>query len=231
MIFTEIVDLVLLAVNGGEFTSEAAVQRPDAEAYVPQACHTVIRNAVFGLKADARAERAQTGIAAGTIDPGFFVVYDLDLTLDDEREMRYADLPGVIQSWPGDAGLDVVYTKGPPTRTYTKIHGPFEYDGLGDLADNLDLYWHERYGSDTTVSRIWVPGKGDGACSILVRAAVEISSALGDTTLPLPVGLESLVIQMAVEHFRGQRSMPADATVNNQDVNAQMDQKSPQASA
>ncbi len=226
MIFTELVDLCLLAVNGGQFTPEGAVQRPDVESYVPQAAHAVIRNAVFGLKVDERADRAQSGATAVAIDPGFFEVYELSLTEDSDRQMRYADLPGVVQSWPRDAALDVVYSKRHPVATYIKLQGPAEMSALGDVADVLNVFWHEVYNGTSTVTRLWFPGLGDGACNVLVRCAVEISPALGDTRVPLPVGLEALVAQMAVEHFRGQRSMPADPTINNQDVNAMAPQTS-----
>lgn len=98
MVFRELVDLVLLAVNGGEFSSETAVQEADAEAYVPQAAHAVIRNAVFGLKAENRAERNATGVSGAVIDPGFFETYTLDVLYDSARQIHYADLPGKVQS-------------------------------------------------------------------------------------------------------------------------------------
>lgn len=217
MIFTELVDNVLLAVNGGEFTSESAVQRPDVESYVPQAAHTVIRNAVFGLKADKRSEIGATGSIGVQIDPGFFETYTLTVAYDETRKIHYADLPSVIQSWPGDGGINAVFGKTNPGMTFTKVNGPQEYSTLGDLAVAMSLYWHEPY---STYSRIFLPNADDGVCDIMVRAALEISPALGDSRIPLPVGLEAMVIAMSIENFRGQRSMPADTTLNNQDVNA-----------
>ena len=222
MVFTELVDNVLLAVNGGEFTSEAAVQRPDVESYVPQAAHAVIRNAVFGLKAESRSERAATGVAGVVIDPGFFETYTLDVVYDDTRKMRYADLPSFVQSWPGDAGMDSVFGKTSPSSQYVKVNGPNGYASLGDLVNAMSVYWWE---NTSTASRLWLPGADDGVCDICVRAALEISPSLGDTRVPIPVGLEALVVQMAVEHFRGQRAMPQDTIVDNKDVNAGMAQQ------
>lgn len=216
MIFTELVDNVLLAVNGGEFTSEMAVQRPDVESYVPQAAHTVIRNAVFGLKADKRSEIGTTGSIGVQIDPGFFETYTLTVTFDETRQIHYADLPSVIQSWPGDAGINAVFGKTNPGLTFVKVNGPQEYSVLGDLADAMSVYWHEPY---STYSRIFLPSANDGVCDIMVRAALEISPALGDSRIPLPIGLEAMVIQMSVEHFRAARSMPADPLLTNNDVN------------
>lgn len=217
MIFTELVDNVLLAVNGGEFTSEMAVQRPDVESYVPQAAHTVIRNAVFGLKADKRSEISTTGSIGVQIDPGFFETYTLTVAFDETRQIHYADLPSVIQSFPGDGGINAVFGKTNPGLTFVKVNGPQEYSAFGDLADAMSVYWHEPY---STYSRIFLPGAGDGVCDIMVRAALEISPALGDSRIPLPVGLEAMVIAMSIEHFRAARSMPADPILNNNDVNA-----------
>lgn len=221
MIFTELVDLVLLSVNGGEFTSEAAVQRPDVESYVPQAAHTVIRNAVFGLKADKRSELGATGSIGVQIDPGFFETYTLTVAFDETRQIHYADLPSVIQSWPGDNGINAVFGKTNPGLTFVKVNGAQEYSAFGDLADAMSVYWHEPASSGTSYfSRIFLPSADDGVCDIMVRAALEISPALGETRIPLPVGLEAMVCQMAIEWFRGQRGMPADNLLTNNDVNA-----------
>lgn len=221
MIFQELVDLVLLSVNGGEFTSEGAVQRPDVESYVPQAAHTVIRNAVFGVKADKRTELGTTGSIGVQIDPGFFETYTLTVAFDETRNTHYADLPAVVQSWPGDGAITAVFGKTNPGLTFTKVNGPQEYSVMGDLADAMSLYWHEPASSGTSYfTRIFLPSADDGVCDIMVRAALEISPALGETRVPLPVGLEAMVVAMSIEHFRQQRAMPADTILNNQDVNA-----------
>lgn len=217
MIFTELVDNVLLAVNGGEFTSEMAVQRPDVESYVPQAAHTVIRNAVFGLKADKRSEIGTTGSIGVQIDPGFFETYTLTVAFDETRQIHYADLPSVVASFPGDGGINAVFGKTNPGLMFVKVNGPQEYSVLGDLADAMSVFWHEPL---STYSRIFLPNADDGVCDIMVRAALEISPALGDSRIPLPVGLEAMVIAMSVEWFRGQRSMPSDVILDNKDSNA-----------
>lgn len=221
MIFAELIDSVLLAVNGGEFTSEAAVEKADVETYAVRAAHSVIRNAVFGLKADNRSERGSGSVSSVVIDPGFFETYEVTMTKDDERDIWYAPLPSIVQSWPGDAALKEVFGKQNPSSLYMKVGGPREWATLGDLSGIGKFYWHEPYGSgETSHTRLYFPNAGDVPCTVLVRAALEISGALGETRIPLPIGLEALVEQMCVEWFRGQRAMPADTVLDNKDVNA-----------
>lgn len=225
MIFSELVDLVELAVNGGEFSSESAVQQPDIESYVPVAAHAVIRNAVFGLKADSRAERSVNGSTSSVIDPAFFETYEVDVAFDNDRKMHYADLPAVVQSWPNDAGLNAVFAKQRPDVLFTKLNGVKDYSAMSRIISAISAYWHEKAEpSGTKVSRLWLPSANDGVCNMMVIAALEIGPDLGDSRLPLPSGLEALVCQACVEHFRGQRSMPADALITNKDVNAEMAQ-------
>lgn len=232
MIFAELVDLVLLAVNGGKFTSESAVPRTDVEAYVPKAAHAVIRNTVFGLKADGRAERGNGSIVGVLVDPAFFETYEVDLVKDDNRNIWYAPLPSIVQSWPGDAALKEVFGKQNPSVSFTKVGGPREYASMEYLSGATRMYWHEPYGTDeTSHTRLYFPDAGDGLCTVMVRAALEISSNLKETRIPLPAGIEALVAQMSVEWFRGQRAFPADVRLDNQDVNAGAAQQNVQMAA
>ena len=105
--------------------------------YVSQAAHTVIRNAVFGLKVDARVERGESGLAANTLDPGFFETYTRTVAYDDTRKVHYADLPGVIQSWPGDAAMQAVFAKANPSAAFLKLAGAWETSNYGDLLNAM----------------------------------------------------------------------------------------------
>ena len=219
MKFTEIVDLVLLQVNGGDFTTESAVMRADVEAYVPAAAQAAIRESIFQSSADGRAERNSLGMSGATIGPAYYRTYDITLQDDTDRDMKYADLPGLIQDWPGDRGISAVLGKKAPNVNFTKLSGPGQWSYVSDLADAVDMYWHET-SPDATATRLYFPTVTDLPCSLLAIAAIQITSDMGDAEVAIPSGVLEITIQKCVTHFRGQREMPEDVIVDNHDVNA-----------
>ena len=216
MIFSELVDLVLLAVNGGDFVPEAAVLRPEVESFVPAAAHKVIRNEIFRLKQEARADKNASGIAKTAVDSGFYVSYTLSTKSDLVRGIKYVELPGVLLSLPVISPLESVFPPKAPQNQFTIISGPSAI--MEGFEGVLVQAWEENVGG---VSRVFLHGIQEDACDVIVRAAVEVSSMLGDLPLPVPVGLEYDIIQLCIAHFRGQRAAPADVIVDNKDVNAQ----------
>lgn len=206
MIFSELVDLVLLNVNGGRFSGESSVIRVDVESYVPAACHAVIRKSIFEARQLARAESEPV-----SIDGGYYQTYILPVKEDTDRKVQYVALPGVLQSLPAKHSIDSVSPEGNPSGQFYVIQGPAF---ITDSADGLFTQcWHEVHGEE---SRIYIYG-GKSLCNVVVRVAMSISSMLGDSHLPLPIGLEYEVIVACVEHFRQQKITPQDVVLDNKD--------------
>lgn len=211
MKYIELVDLVMLAVNGGEFSSEAAVQRPEVESYLPSACHALIRESVYRVRAHSR-ETAESPV----LDPFYYTTLHLDVQEDTTRAAKYVELPGVIQSLPAKHALEAVFNTQKPNSSYCINYNPSMVSEA--LKDIMVQCWYETVGE---ASRIYFYGEPSDLCKVTVRAAMEISPLLGEARIPLPTDLEDPVIERCIAHFRGQRGMPADVTLNQKDVNAQ----------
>jgi hypothetical protein len=215
MVFKELADLVLLNVNGGQFTSEAAVQRPEVNSYIPIAGHYALQEQAFRLKQDQRAERGATGFAGGSVvDGSYYTTYVLGTTLDQERNTRFIELPGVVQSVPGILALESVFPKDNPAGSFPIVTGPSATLGMGEV---MPCCWHEIHGEK---SRIYFDALSSDTCDLVVRACMEISSSLGEETLAIPRGFEQRIIAYCLDHFRPQRQSPADGLINNHDINA-----------
>lgn len=208
--FAELVDLILLNVNGGRFSSEAAVQRPDVETYAPIACHAVIKKSVFEMRSMSRAEGESP-----VLEGAYYQTYILDIETDTDRNAKYVTLPGILQSLPAKHTLEGVFPPQAPQSRYTILDGPASI--IGYMTD-LTQCWHEVHDD---VSRIYFYGNPEDICKVAVRAAMQISPMLGETTLPMPSGLVYEAIVACIEHFRGQRTNPADVILDNKDVNGQ----------
>lgn len=205
MLFNEIVDLVLLAVNGGQFSSESAVQRPDVEAYVPAAIDAAIREeAILLLRL-----RRQDGSSEAAIGSEFYTKYKLVPAVDSESGLYYVELPSLV-SIPGLMAIQAITPVKNPSDTIILA------SSVKHLIDmDLKQAWIERYGDKT---RIYFKGV-DQSCPVYVFAMTQAISAGADDDIKLPGGLDARVIAICVAHFRQQRDMPADVIVDNHDVN------------
>lgn len=218
MLFKELVDLVLLAVNGGIYSTEAAVLPPEVESYVPAAAHAVMREEIFRLKAEARAESRYGGGRVADVESSWYTTMHLTSLTDPANGLKYVQLPGVLLALPAEHTLESVYPTKNPDNRFTLINGPgsipFGMDGLMTFA------WHDRVGDKSRVYFHGLDGD-DAACDVTVRGSMEISSCLDEAFIPIPLGLEERVIAMSINHFRGQRSNPSDQLVDNKDINGQ----------
>lgn len=205
MLFAEIVDLVLLAVNGGQFSSESAVQRPDVEAYVPAAIDLAVREeAILLLRL-----RKQDGSSDAAIGSEFYTKYKLVPSVDSESGLYYVELPSLV-SIPGLLAIQSITPAKNPLDTVVVV------SSVKHLIDmDLKQAWIERYGDKT---RIYFRGV-DQSCPVYVSAMTQASSSGADGEVKLPGGLDARVIEICVAHFRQQRGMPADVIVDNHDVN------------
>lgn len=214
MIFKELADLVLLAVNGGQFTSESAVQRPEVNSFIPAAAHQALQEYVFRMQQEKRADRSSSGFGSTILDGSFYTTFILAATLDEKRKAYYIELPGAVQSIPGIHSIESIFPKGLPGEGYTIVHGP---SGALNLGEVMPSAWHEIHGTKT---RIYFDALPKDACDTVVRAVMEVASCLGDEPLAIPRAYELRIIDLCVAHFRGQRQTPADGLIDNHDVNA-----------
>lgn len=212
--FKELADLALLAVNGGKFTSEAAVQRPEVNSFIPVAVHSAITEHVFRLQAEKRANRASSGFSEAILDGAFFDTHILPIKEDSNRKAKYIELPSLVQSLPGLLAIESVFPKSDPQSAFAIVNGPSGVIGVGSAMPSC---WHERHNEK---SRIYFDGLPSDSCELVVRACMEISPDLDEEPIPMPTGFEYRVIEYCLAHFRGQRQSPGDALIDNHDVNA-----------
>jgi hypothetical protein len=56
-------------------------------------------------------------------------------------------------------------------------------------------------------------------CSVTVRCILNVSALTDADLLPVPAGVEAMVLDKCVEWFTGQRGMPADDAKDDNDIN------------
>lgn len=215
MVFKELADLILLNINGGQFTSESAVQRPEVNAYIPIAYAYALQEQVFRLRQDLRADRSSTGFGGTVVDGSYYTTYVLDPIEDVTRKAHYIELPGVVQSIPGMLAIESVFPKKTPAESYPIVSGPAASLGIGTT---MPCCWHEIHGDKT---RIYFDTLPEDSCDLVVRASMEIvNDDTNEDPLPIPRGFEQRIIAYCLDHFRPQRQSPADGLINNHDINA-----------
>ena len=205
MTFNEMVDLVLLHVNGGSLASDAAVQRSDVETYLPSA----ILNAFYEWISMERALSRREG-RAWIAPESVYAKYEFTATAG--NPYAYVLLPGRI------AELPIVGVSSLSVDGQSAIYVGSEPVARDFASMGMTLYWIES-GVDAQ-SKVYINKKS--ACPVSLKAILVPSCDSGDDQLQLPDGIEVRSIEIAKAHFTGQRSMPDDAIVDENDVNANL---------
>lgn len=208
-----LIDQVLLAVSGGEFSPDVKVDRADIANLLPAAIN-------YAIVMYSRQERKDTieeikllgsaGGAMGKINQEFFVTKKLTPIKDDERDLFYIALPFKIQALPGNRGLDSVFPK-QGDGTYIKVASHYEVVGLDG---KVCFFWLEKYDAE---QRIYFKNIGFPVCDHFVKVVVSVDGLADGDELPMPGDFEFQVIELLVKFFREQRDGGADDKPDDKD--------------
>lgn len=211
MKYNVITDLVLLNVNGGQFSNEAPVQEQEVRYYIPVAAHRAVSDFIVKSMAQYRSLKSAGDAASFSLPDELFMTYELPVESDGTNS--FVVLPGKPQAWfTGARPIKLIQNK---ERTYTV---PFLSPSLRKAIRGRSA-WTE-YADD---NRIYLLGVPDG-CTMLVTAALEIQPILSGDSEPeiaIPSSMQDEVVKICIEHFRGQVGMPGDLIADNNQINEQ----------
>jgi len=209
------IDLVHLAVTGGHLTQDSNVQRADICAYLPSAISYFTTLAIR----ERRAEMRQNELPGGPWSDGsFYADYTVTPVKDTTTSLYYADLSGSVMSLPSLRAIESVYYAKNPTSPFIQLASPQALAGAwGIMGDNVFFYTGQ--GTDGA-TRLWLLNySAVGSCDVVVRALLTADCLSDDAPMPCPAEVEMMVIDKCVQHFGGQRGMPADNAKDDRDLN------------
>lgn len=205
----EMVDQIYLKVVGGSPSDDVDVQRVDIEPFLAAAINYAMVKEIRIRK----REKAALGEWDTSLDPEFVATYFSNIKYDDQRGLRYIDLPVRIQALPSNAGLQDIFAP-KAKKNFIKLRGPFEAVGVTPALRESTLYWYENVGE---AQRVYFRHLSNTVQEVAVRAVASIQDLEDQDIVPVPPGLEMEVINLCVDFFTGQRQMPEDSIVDNKD--------------
>lgn len=194
MTYSEFVDLIHLAVNGGAPTEESTVQRPEIQVYAP-----VALAAAYDASATQKATLARRNRIPFVAPTVFYKVENVTMAKGDDNVFR-----GTL-SWPPlvsqMAGILAVVsdTKG---NRFMIATSKASAKGLNDV---LPTVWFE----DKNICSF-------SACELecFYAPAVDCES---DVTVPTPQEVTMMAVNIAKAHFFEQKNGPKDNLHNHKD--------------
>lgn len=195
----EIVELVLIRINGGKITGDTKIRKEDIASFLASAInYAVIRQ--YQINKDETGENE--------FPSAFIATYpNVEVEVDDDRELSYIDLPARIISLPKNYGLQSVSAmKGDSLFIQTNFTDRHNNSYFSNSFADTTLYWQEG-------QRVYF--QNIATDKVLVRLIQDLNDVDDDAQLPIPGGLEVEVLKIMENWFMGQRATPADYVVNN----------------
>jgi hypothetical protein len=203
----QIVDQVILAINGGSLTSEASVQRSDVFSLV----NAAIELALFQTDTQRIVNGLRLFRTSGSVPELVqlkLVTYTLTPVRDESRRDHYITLPGrPYENNTHKIELSPLF--GPASYVYaTNLSQiPSDYNQSG-----LVFYWIEQ--TDTGNYLLRIKNLTDPVCDHIVRARLDISSTGDDVELGLPSGVDLLAIESLMAFFQVQKGVSQEFKLN-----------------
>lgn len=199
----QLIEQVYLRVIGGVNSQDANVERVDIAAYVASAIKWYHRKYYYEYK--------QLEGVYGYDEAGL-VTYKITAVKDAERpDFHVANLPVKPLELPGGYAVDTVVPIEGIT-PFIRVRGQNWLLGMSRMPDVV-CWWLEK-------EKIYLYNAGK-TCDLIVRAIPDPSDLSDEDEVGLPAGGDLEVVNLAVEFFTGQRSMPADINADGTDAPSQ----------
>jgi len=211
------IDLILLYVLGGKLSQDANVKRVDIEAYFDVAMATAVKSGVFDGIA---AERNYSGSAA--VLPNYGVTSSIYSpfvgvpTKDADSGLYKLQLPKVL-ALDNDWAIQSVFPEKGKS-PYIRMRSRFSMLGVEYLMGGYPYFYVEYQSSGPA---LYILNISEPVCAVRCLIAQAPSTLDNDTELPYEDSIVAKAIDMAKQHFQGQRSIPADDLANTKDINEQ----------
>lgn len=200
----QLIDMVLLAVGGNQFSQDVKLQRVDIETLLPEAIAYAIN--VWNASDREKYQDLQTfGVVETTFD--FYLTVLVSPTYSELRGMYYFELPRRVQQIRGKSSIrDLFPSKG--LTSYVRVSGRREIIGIENTGT---YYWHE---TEDNKSRLYVSNLGLPVCDHHVQYLMNVTDMEMTDEVPLPGGVGFNAIEILVNFFL--RKEPEQATDDRQ---------------
>ena len=199
----QIIELIILRVNGGRLTNDTKVRREDVEVLLSAA----INYALLGQYTLYKRETGDNNIP----EPYIATYPNVETNYDQDRELYYIDLPSGIMVLPKNYGLQSVSPmKGVANFVQTNFNDRHHNQYYTNSFRDVTLFWMEG-------DKVYFQNLPTGVDKILVRLIQSFKELEDDDELAIPGGLEIDILKLMTEWFAGQRSFPADMKPDNSD--------------
>lgn len=208
---SQYIGIILLAVNGGEFSGDVRVRDPDVAAYLQIAINGARRRYALENRELLIRQGGRKLLEAVSFYQELLETFEVTPVFSEDEGLYFAKLPVQISFLAGFLGIEDAWPKN-RNRQYIKINNRADVQGMEYLDETF--FWYERFKDEP---RMYFLNIGIPVCNVLVRLVPSFLDVDDNSTIELPPGMEILVVQMCVEHFRGQRQMPADLIPDEED--------------
>lgn len=197
----ELIESVVIKVNGGRLTADTKVHRADVEVLLASAIN-------YATIAQYRVNKNETG--ENDFPESFISTYPkVPIKTDSDRDLNYLELPTGILTIPKNYGLQSVSPmKGKNVFVQISFNEIPDVNYYVNSYKDITLYWLEG-------QRVYFQNLPAITDKVLVRLIQSIKDIEEDEELPVPSGLEIDILRIMDEWFSGQRKMPADYKPNN----------------
>lgn len=204
-----LIELVYLAVNGGQASSDSNVWMADISAYLPAAAAQAIIEQTYQEKGMERS----TGEYVSGIDQGAYMTPFTGKPVKNGSGFKLV-IPRPL-ALPNGWGIGNVHQASNPSISWSPVGSVAELAGLGDTP--VRLFWHE---SDASESRLCFLSLPQPVCDMTAMLVVSPDRVALDEELPWTSGVEHRVIEICKAHFFQQKQFPADVVADQRDTNA-----------
>ena len=210
----KVVDQVYLAVTGGIPTDDINLERDDIRSLAPSALNEALIKHLNLQLTEAVQEWREYGVGREGIGQHLYNNYTLSVQTDSTRGLNYVLLPAKEMYLPGDRGFREAFIPGGEEGvSFKRVGSSAEIRHIPALTGVIWM-WYET-GVD---SRVYFKGLGfPKPDSIVIRAALDLSSYDYEADLPLPESAVLDAIILLTEYFRGERMMPEDENTDSHD--------------
>lgn len=197
------VESVLLRLSGGELTDESAVQRADIRAYLPAAVNWAMSK-TYNLNLAQFGDRDY---------PSTFYAAFTNIEIDRNTRIPTITLPYNVMPMYGNQGLRYV------TDNCGHTYSPLSDSDLHTVEHYVDMMVNSKFYRLKDKKKVALYGANPVAEKVSGEYIIKIEDLKDDDELPLQAGTEVEAIQVCMEFFTGQRSLPADKLNNKADIN------------
>lgn len=197
----ELVESILIKVNGGRLTADTKVRKEDIAILLASAINYATVQQ-YGINKQVTGENE--------FPESFISSYpNVEVQEDSDRDLRYVDIPVAILALPKNYGFQSASPmKGNSLFVQTSFNDRQQNQYYSNSFADVTLYWLEG-------NRVYFQNLPQITDKILLRLIQSLRDIADDAELPIPGGLEITILDIMDKWFTGQKAMPADYKPDN----------------